>query len=100
NTESFHIVGKPDPSPDRGYSAVFNVASAGYFKMMGIPIRGGREFEGRDAAGAPDVAVINEAAARAFWPGESPLGRQIVLPINDAPSQILTVVGVVGDVRL
>jgi len=50
-------------------------------------------------AGAPGVAVINEAAARAFWPGESPIGRQIVLPINDEPSQILTIVGVVGDVR-
>jgi putative ABC transport system permease protein len=99
NTESFHIVGKPDPSPDRGFNAVFNMASAGYFRMMGIPIRGGREFEERDAAGAADVAVINEAAARAFWPGESPLGRQIVLPINNEPSHTLTVVGVVGDVR-
>ena len=100
NTESFHIVGKADPSPTRGFNAVFNMASAGYFRMMGIPIRAGREVEERDAAGAPDVAVINEAAARAFWPGESPLGRQIVLPINDEASQILTVVGVVGDVRL
>jgi len=99
NTESFHIVGKPDPSPTRGFSAVFNIASAGYFRMMGIPIRGGREFEERDAAGTPDVAVINEAASRAFWPGESPLGRQIVLPINNEASRILTVVGVVGDVR-
>jgi putative ABC transport system permease protein len=100
NTESFHIVGRADPSPTRGFNAVFNMASAGYFRMMGIPIRAGREVEERDTAGAPDVAVINEAAARAFWPEESPLGRQIVLPINDAPSQILTVVGVVGDVRL
>jgi putative ABC transport system permease protein len=99
NTESFHIVGKPDPSPTRGFNAVFNTASAGYFKMMGIPIRAGRGVEERDVAGAPDVAVINEAAARAFWPGESPLGRQIVLPINDEAPQILTVVGVVGDVR-
>ncbi len=99
NTESFHIVCKPDPSPTRGFNAVFNIASAGYFKMMGIPIRTGREVEERDAAGAPDVAVVNEAAARGFWPGESPLGRQIVLPINDEASQTLTVVGVVGDVR-
>jgi putative ABC transport system permease protein len=99
NTESFHIVGKPDPSPARGFNAVFNMASGGYFRMMGIPIRGGREIEERDAAGAPDVAVVNEAAARAFWPGESPLGRQIVLPINNEASQTLTVVGVVGDVR-
>jgi len=99
NTESFHIVGKPDPSPSRGFNAVFNMASAGYFRMMAIPIREGREIEETDAAGAADVAVINEAAARAFWPGESPLGRQIVLPFNDQPSQTLTVVGVVGDVR-
>jgi putative ABC transport system permease protein len=99
NTESFHIVGKPDPSPARGFNAVFNMASAGYFRMMGIPILEGRELDEHDAAGASDVAVINEAAARAFWPGESPLGHQIVLPINREISQTLTVVGVVGDVR-
>ena len=45
------------------------------------------------------MIVINEAAAREFWPGESPLGRQILLPINGEAPQSFTVVGVAGDVR-
>ena len=71
--------------------------------MMAIPIRAGREVEERDLAGAPDVAVINEAAARAFWPGESPLGRQIVLRNfgggRDAVPTQFEIVGVVSDMK-
>jgi putative ABC transport system permease protein len=48
---------------------------------------------------APGVIVVNEAAARRFWPGRSPIGEQIQLPITRERAQLLTVVGVVADVR-
>jgi putative ABC transport system permease protein len=92
---SFHIAGKPDPAPDESFQSLFNVASPGYFSTMGIPLRAGREFSDYDSANTAPVIVINEAAARRFWPGENPLGRQIRLPDMNA----LTVVGVVGDTR-
>jgi putative ABC transport system permease protein len=91
----FHIAGRPDP--ERGYfSANFNIVSAGYFRTMGVPVRAGREFTDRDSAAAAPSIVINESAARRFWPGEEALGRQITVDPAKTP---LTVVGVVGDVR-
>jgi hypothetical protein len=66
--------------------------AAGYFETMGIPLTRGRAFAASgDAAGA---VVINERAARELWPGQSPLGRELV----NGPSRF-TVIGVVADVR-
>jgi putative ABC transport system permease protein len=91
----FHIIGRPDPAPDRGFEASVNIASADYFRTMEIPLRMGREFTEQDSETAPGVAIVNDSAARRFWPGENPLGRQITFD----DTQLLTVVGVVGDVR-
>jgi hypothetical protein len=49
------------------------------------------------------VAVINESAARRFWPGESPLGKRVWFgtttgPFSD-PARPVEIVGVVGDVK-
>jgi predicted permease len=93
---AFHIVGRPDPSPNTSFQANFNIASAGYFQTMGIPLHFGREFTERDSVGTPGVVIVNDTAARRFWPGENPLGKQIVLDSAQPP---LTVVGVAGDVR-
>src|SRR5262249_11614234 len=50
--------------------------SAGYFRLLGIPVIQGRAFDEREArAGAP-VAVISETAARNFWPNEDPIGKR------------------------
>jgi predicted permease len=92
----FHIVGRPDPSPSTSFQASFNIVSAGYFQTMGIPLHAGREFTEQDSVGTPGVVVVNDTAARRFWPGENPLGKQIIL---DAAQPPLTVGGVAGDVR-
>jgi predicted permease len=95
----FHIVGRPDPAAGRMFSSGFNIATAGYFATLGIPIRVGREFDSGDRDGTEAVIVINETAARTFWPGQSPLGRQIEMPGPARSSRTLTVVGVTGDVH-
>jgi putative ABC transport system permease protein len=95
----FHIVGRPDPSPGEEFDANFNLVSANYFRTMAIPVRAGREFTEEDSANTPLGVVINEAAARNFWPGESAIGKQIALPLTDKAPQIITVIGVTGDVR-
>ena len=99
DSQGFHIVGRPDPAPGKTYSAGFNIATAGYFETMGIPVRAGREFTDSDRMTTTPVIVINETAARRFWSGESALGRQIDLPLSRNTSVVLTVVGVTGDVR-
>jgi predicted permease len=66
----------------------------GYFSTMGITLRQGRGIAEQDGADAPPVVVVNEALARAAWPGQDPLGRRITLD----DSTWITVVGVVADV--
>jgi predicted permease len=56
--------------------------SPGYFLSMGVPLIQGRDFDWRDAKGAPEVAIVNETAARRLWPGENPLGRRIATGIG------------------
>ncbi|HZI22333.1 MAG TPA: ABC transporter permease, partial [Gemmatimonadales bacterium] len=92
------------PDPVRDPRVWFMTVSPDYFRTMRIPIRAGREFTEADLA--PDAAVVvNEAFARAFWPGLDPIGRQVTLhkAVQGRPDfgEPLpgTVVGVVGDVH-
>jgi macrolide transport system ATP-binding/permease protein len=57
-----------------------NTVSAGYFGAMGIPMLKGREFSPVDRPGASPVAIVNEAFARRFWPGQDPIGKRIGQP--------------------
>jgi putative ABC transport system permease protein len=67
-----------------------------YFKAIGTPLVRGREIQEQDFAHPRTVAIINEAAARAYFPGEDPLGKQIAKGPEGAWK---TVVGVVADAK-
>lgn len=51
--------------------------SPGYFRVVGMPLLAGRDFTDRDAATAPQVAIVNQAFADRYWPGGSALGKRI-----------------------
>jgi predicted permease len=70
--------------------------SPGYFRTMQIPLARGRDFTAHDEPGAPPVAIVNQAMARAFWPGEDAVGKR--LKVNDE-AEWREVVAVCGDVR-
>jgi len=70
------------------------VATAEYFKTMGIPLRAGRFFTEQDSKVAVPVAIINETLAREIWPTDNPIGKHI-----GSPDNWWTIVGVVGDAR-
>jgi len=57
--------------------ANFNSISPAYFKTLGIPLAQGREFTAQDTAEASRVFIVNEAAARRFWPGQEAVGKQL-----------------------
>ncbi len=97
----FHIPGRPDPQAGKPFSSSFNIVSAGYFRTMGTPLIAGREFTAEDSGNTPPVIIINETAARSFWPGENPIGKQITLPSHSDPitQVVLTVIGEVRDVH-
>jgi predicted permease len=71
----------------------------GYFHLLGIPVRQGREFDERDnRPGAPPVAIVNESFARLFAPGGDNLVGQVMREGMDR-SGWMQIVGIVGDVR-
>lgn len=69
--------------------------SPGYLAAMGVRLLRGRDFGERDDESAPRVAIVNQAFARGFWPGQDPLGKRF--RIGSALSPLLEVVGVVED---
>jgi putative ABC transport system permease protein len=73
--------------------------TAAYFRVMGMPVRRGREFTPRDEARAEAVTIINRTMADRFWPGENPINRQVRVTAGDEGSGWLRIVGVVEDVR-
>jgi predicted permease len=89
-------------------AAMVRVITPGYLGAMGMRLLEGRDFRWEDVpeqtdrktkltTGGPDEVIINQAAARYFWPGEDALGKRAVLDGGDIPDA--TVVGVIDDVR-
>jgi len=81
-----------------GY-ADYVVASEGYFRCLGIPLLRGRLFNESDATDSPHVAVISESVARQKWPTQDPLGQTVEFGNMDGDVRLLTIVGIVGDIR-
>jgi predicted permease len=94
---SFRIVEKPtgpnDPGPhgDKGW------ATPGYLAAMQIPLLQGRWFSEEDRKDSPQVAVIDDMLAKAYWPGRSAVGAHLLLGGKDSPP--VEIVGVIGHVR-
>jgi len=88
------MVAEGDVSPRADWQAV----TPGYFDAMGLVVLRGRGIDERDRTGAPGVVVINETMAERYWPGDDALGARFVLGGRAGPG-LVTVVGIVGDVR-
>jgi putative ABC transport system permease protein len=83
----------PGTEPEVYYRGV----NPAYFRAMGIPLVKGRFFTAADRGGTPLVAIVNEAFAREYYPGEEVLGRRLRWASGDGTW--ITIVGVVADVR-
>jgi putative ABC transport system permease protein len=97
--DDFVIEGRPAPAPGSpAWNARYIMATPRAFASLRIPLKRGRLLTESDAPGRPLVAVINETAARLYWPGDDPVGRTIrYYPQETSPS--IRIVGIVGDVR-
>lgn len=94
----FEVVGRPKPPLGEEPVCDVRVVAGDYFAAMGIPLLRGRMFTGRELREKTPAILVNDALARRHWPGEDPIGRQLVVSWTDAePSEV---VGVVADVRL
>ncbi|MGH9409958.1 MAG: ADOP family duplicated permease [Vicinamibacterales bacterium] len=93
-SEDLEVQGRPATPFDPSNIVNSEWVLPGYFRMLGIPIVRGREFGDRDIAGAPLVAIINQAVVRKHFPTEDPMGLRIYG--GDGWYQV---VGIAKDVR-
>jgi putative ABC transport system permease protein len=97
HTSTFSIEGRaPIDQSDQSLAVQDRLATADYFRAMGIPLSAGRVFSDTDDASATPVALINVTFASRFFPNENPVGQHLRFrPANPW----MTIVGIVGDVR-
>lgn len=88
----------PDIDPNRAPDIIYNPISANYFRTMRLPMLAGREFSTQDAPGGALVVILNEAAARELFPGESAVGQQVKVGADNLAAW-WNVIGVVTDER-
>lgn len=86
------------PQGDRDRSGRFDQIGPAYFSTLGIPLLLGREIGPQDTAAAPKVCVINEALARHFFQGRTPIGRHITQVFGDQKNT-MEVIGVAKNSR-
>jgi predicted permease len=81
------------------------IVSPEYFHLLGMPLERGRLFSDQDLEETPQVAIINQAAARTYWPNQEPLGKRVRLRLD--AREVLSsgtppwtmIVGVIADAR-
>jgi len=97
-TTAVVVDGDPRPAPGMDPSAEFRIASAGYFRAMGIPVLAGRDFASADNTDptAQLVAIVNETAAKTILHSANAVGKRVGLGSN---RRLFTIVGVVRDVH-
>jgi predicted permease len=91
---TFGVVGAARADGEPAPTARFRGISPEYFDVMGIDVVDGRGFGPDDRADSPRVLVVNAAAARRNWPGQSPVGERIAVGAVE-----FMIVGLVADVR-
>jgi predicted permease len=97
----FEIEGRPKPRPGEVPDAVYRIVMPGYFETMRLQVKRGRAITYQDNAKAQAVVVINECAAKRYWPGENPIGKRFVIgeQAGGQPNW-LTIVGVTANASL
>jgi putative ABC transport system permease protein len=97
---SFEVPGGAGGAANR-LSAGFAFVSPGYFQVMRIPIRQGREFTAADTDASVRTVVINESFARQYFPNQDPIGERIKpgLATTEPDAPWREIVGVAGDIK-
>jgi predicted permease len=98
------VPGVAPPQGRRLFDADWNIVTPGYFSTMKAALVGGRDVTNEDRANTPFVAIVNETAARRWWPNQDAIGKTIQQQ-SFSPSAprdamlTLTVVGVARDTK-
>ena len=83
-----------------GKKSWFNRVGPGYFRTLKTPLLAGRDFDRRDTADAPRVAIVNEEFARIFFGGRNPVGRTFRVEAGAGkPEPVYQIVGLVRNTK-
>jgi len=82
------------PRPHESLEVLHAEVAPRYFETLGVPILEGRDFAPYDDRKAPLVAIVDQTAAKRFWPGQDPLGKRLHIG-----NGVATVVGVVKNTK-
>jgi len=96
SSSTVNVAGFDPPPNQNGHRADRKTVSPGAFAAMGIEILEGRDFTTADDEESEGVRIVNRTFAENFWPGESAVGRTVMLGSERTE---FTIVGVVSDVR-
>jgi putative ABC transport system permease protein len=91
---TFAVEGQP--VPDVKPIGLVRGVTPGYYRVMGLPLLEGRDFNAADTAQTPYVMAVSRNVARRFWPQGGAVGNRLVL---DPRGRVVEIVGVVGDVK-
>ncbi len=80
-------------------AADWRAISPDYFNVMGIRLMNGRAFSASDRKGTSEVIIINEVMAKRYWPGESALGKRIMIYDSGEPRPWREIVGIVSNIH-
>jgi putative ABC transport system permease protein len=105
---NFDIDGRPSPPPKEEFVAHYRVIDPQYFQTMQMPLLAGRYFTDTDSATSLNVAIVNQALVKRYWPNQNPIGQRVRIHLVQSKSaphrpivgdQWSTIVGVVGDLQ-
>jgi putative ABC transport system permease protein len=94
-------MGRDQPAPKDAPGVLRHYVGPDHFRALNVPVLRGRAFNTGDRAGAPRVAIINQTAAKRFWPNEDPIGQRVWFGGGsnfDRPDSSAQIIGIVGDV--
>ena len=101
NCNTTILIHRDRPAVPQGTEPIIGVhwVTPGWFETMRVPLIRGRAFTNGDRLGAQKVVLVSESAARAYWPGQDPVGRPVSVGQGGFYDDTAYVAGVVGDVR-
>ncbi len=79
STGPVYAEGQAAPPPGEGLSVPYNAVGPGHFDALQISLLQGRDIAASDTKDAARVCVINQTLAERLWPGESALGKRLVV---------------------
>ena len=89
------VEGRPTATGQEDECQIIGV-STGYFSTLKIPLVNGRFFAASDSHEAPRTVVVSSAFAKAYFPGENPIGKRIRFTYN-TKNPFMQIIGVAAN---